>query len=140
MYDLNNHEKKYDLSVYLLIIAVYVILHILKIGCPIKFLTGISCAGCGMTRAWLSVLKLDFAQACYFHPLFWVVPIGIFVYLFRKHIPVKGVKFLTSIAVGLFITVYIIRMMDPENTVVTINFYESASWRILERVREFFYG
>ena len=132
--------KKHDLGVYLLIIAVYVILHILKIGCPIKFLTGIPCAGCGMTRAWVSALKLDFVQAFYFHPLFWTVPIGIFVYLFRKHIPAQNVKFLMCIAIILFITVYIIRMMNPEDTVVKINFYESAIWQILKRVREYFYG
>lgn len=132
--------KKHDLNVYLLITAVYVILHILKIGCPIKFLTGISCAGCGMTRAWFSVLKLDFVQAFYFHPLFGMVPVGMLIYLLRKHIPPKGIWFLMNIAIVLFITVYIIRMMNPEDIVVKIDFYESAIWQILKRVRELFYG
>ena len=53
----------------LIIFFVYGVLTILGIGCPIKYLTGISCAGCGMTRAWRCVLKLDFARAFSYHPL-----------------------------------------------------------------------
>lgn len=43
------------------------------IGCPIKYVTGISCPSCGMTRAWYSVFQGDMQKAVYFHPLFfWV--------------------------------------------------------------------
>lgn len=127
---------KQKFSAFTVITAIYVVLHILNIGCPIKFLTGISCAGCGMTRAWSSVLKLDFAGAFYFHPLFWTIPIGIFVYLFKNHISDKVICFMTGIAIFIFITVYIMRMLNPEDTGVEINFYESAGWQILKRVRE----
>ena len=51
------------------------VLAALGIGCPIKFITGISCPGCGMTRAWLEALRLDFDAALAYHPLFWTVPI-----------------------------------------------------------------
>lgn len=44
-------------------------------GCMIRSLTGIPCPGCGMSRAWLSALKLDFAAAFRCHPLFWTVPV-----------------------------------------------------------------
>jgi hypothetical protein len=43
--------------------------HIISSICPIKMLTGYPCPGCGMTRACWSLLKLDFAEAFYFHPL-----------------------------------------------------------------------
>ena len=56
------------------IAACAALLTMLGIGCPIKFLTGISCPGCGMTRAWLSALHLHFAEAFAYHPLFWLVP------------------------------------------------------------------
>lgn len=89
-----------------------------------------------MTRAWMSVFKMEFVQAFYFHPLFWTVPIGIFIYLFRKHIPNRILSYMTGVAVFLFIIVYIMRMVNPEDTVVVINFYESIIWDILKRVRE----
>ena len=53
-------------------------------GCPIRLVTGVSCAGCGMTRAWLSVLRLDLRQAFYYHPLFLLPPVGAALWLCRK--------------------------------------------------------
>ena len=56
----------------ILTLAVYCgVTFALKIPCPIKFLTGISCPGCGMSRACLSALCLDFEQAFSYHPL-WI--------------------------------------------------------------------
>ena len=47
----------------------------LALPCPIRFLTGIPCPGCGMSRAWLAVLQLDIAAAFSYHPMFWVLPV-----------------------------------------------------------------
>ncbi|MBO5159775.1 MAG: DUF2752 domain-containing protein [Lachnospiraceae bacterium] len=128
--------KDQDIQVVMIIAALYIVLHILDIGCPIKFITGISCAGCGMTRAWLSVLKLNFSEAFTFHPLYWIIPlVGIFLFC-RKRIPRVAASFITGSLIVLFVTVYIIRMINPEDTVVKIDFYESAIWYIIERVRE----
>lgn len=127
---------KQKISAFITITAVYVVLHILNIGCPIKFITGISCAGCGMTRAWLSVLELNFLQAFHFHPLFWTVPVISFVYLVRKRISNRTLRFVKGITIILFTTVYIMRMLNPEDTVVEINIYKSVVWHILERVRK----
>ena len=63
---------------------VYGLFHYIGIGCPIKFLTGISCAGCGMTRAYIAVFHLDLKSAVYFHPLFWIPPIYLLYYVFIK--------------------------------------------------------
>lgn len=38
--------------------------------CPFKSLFGIDCPGCGMTRALIAALKLDFKTAFHYHPLF----------------------------------------------------------------------
>lgn len=127
---------KQKISAFITITAVYVVLHILNIGCPIRFITGISCAGCGMTRAWLSVLELNFLQAFHFHPLFWTVPVISFVYLVRKRISNRTLRFVKGITIILFTTVYIMRMLNPEDTVVEINIYKSVVWHILERVRK----
>ena len=37
--------------------------------CVIRYLTDISCPGCGMTRAMISLGKLDFQAAYLYHPL-----------------------------------------------------------------------
>jgi len=45
------------------------------IHCVFRYFLGIVCPGCGMTRAAIAVLHLDFASAFRFHPMFWSVPI-----------------------------------------------------------------
>lgn len=71
----------------------------LKIGLPLVYLAGsfffrkigitciwlwlfhIPCPGCGMTRAVLAALQLDFAGAFAYHPLVWTMPILAVLYL-----------------------------------------------------------
>lgn len=64
-------EKKENrvhiVSAIAVVVLLYLILEGFGITCPIKFLTGISCAGCGMSRAWIAVFYLYFARAFYFH-------------------------------------------------------------------------
>ena len=56
--------------------CIYILFYAIKADCPIKHIFGFSCAGCGMTRALLSALRLDFASAFYYHPLwFAVIPV-----------------------------------------------------------------
>ena len=96
----------------------YLVFHMTGVGCPLKYITGISCPGCGMTRAWGAVLRLDFAAAFRFHPL-WILPIpGAAILFFRNRIPKKA--FRTSlILIGVcFAVVYAVRMADPDNTIV----------------------
>ena len=45
------------------------------IPCPILHFLGIPCPGCGMTRALLSALRLDFGAAFSHHAMFWSVPL-----------------------------------------------------------------
>ena len=45
-----------------------------KIPCVFRKLFGISCFGCGMTRALLSVLRFDFLSALKYHPLVFALP------------------------------------------------------------------
>ena len=54
------------------------ILH-LYIDCPIKKITGLYCPGCGITRMFLSLLKLDFYQAFRYNPLLFItLPVFLF--------------------------------------------------------------
>lgn len=40
------------------------------IGCPIRAITGIPCPGCGITRALLAAMRLQWRSAFSLHPLF----------------------------------------------------------------------
>lgn len=54
----------------------------LSFPCLFRVLLHIDCPGCGMTRAYLSLLRLDFGAAFAYHPMFWSVPILLLLYLF----------------------------------------------------------
>lgn len=57
--------------------------------CPVKMIFGIPCPGCGMTRAFLSFVRLDFKKAFDYHPLFPIVFIELVYFVFRDLIPEK---------------------------------------------------
>ena len=76
---------KKDIQALLVIAVFYIIIEMLGVTCPIKFITGISCAGCGMSRAWLSLLRGDVSAAFFYHPLFWLpVPAAVILLLWRR--------------------------------------------------------
>ena len=45
-----------------------------RLPCGWIYLFGIPCMGCGMTRAWIAFLSLDFKTAFLMHPMFLSVP------------------------------------------------------------------
>ncbi len=96
----------------------YAFFHLVGIGCPLKYITGISCMGCGMTRAYISLLKMDIASAFYYHPLFVIPPIAVAMYYFRDKIPGKVYKTGLFTMAGLFIIIYLLRLNDPSDEIV----------------------
>lgn len=56
------------------ILGVCLLRFALGLPCPIAYLTGISCPGCGMTRGLWSLLTLDFSAAWHFHPAAFALP------------------------------------------------------------------
>ncbi len=50
--------------------------------CVFRSVTGLPCPGCGMGRAWLAALRLDFFQALHWHPMFWSVPVLVLFLIF----------------------------------------------------------
>lgn len=130
-----NKEKfrlwRQDFEGILMIALFYAVIEMMGVTCPIRFLTGISCAGCGMSRAWLALLRLDFGAAARYHPLFWLPALAAAVFLFRKHIPVQIKKGMAAVACILFLIVYIIRMMEPSDLIVTCSLRDGMLYRIL---------
>lgn len=98
-----------------LLLAYVVVTSLLGIGCPIRFVTGISCPGCGMTRAWLEFLQFNPVAALAYHPLFWTVPVAMVLAV----VPARGlvarrVRMALMLALcGALIVLWVIRMADP---------------------------
>ena len=62
------------------VVAVVAVMYIFKLPCLFKAVFGIPCPGCGMTRAYISLLHLDFLQAFNFNIMFWSVPVLVLLY------------------------------------------------------------
>lgn len=110
------------------ITALVLTMWIFNIPCPIKHITGISCAGCGMSRAVLSALSLDFAAAFAYHPL-WIIVLPSIVAIVI--IGAKGKRRAATISLiclaALFLAVWMVRLIakdsvvafDTENSVIS---------------------
>ncbi len=121
-------------------VAIYAAVCLCLIGCPIKFLTGIPCPGCGMTRAIVSALRLDFAGAFSLHPLFPIAPLFI-VYLFTEDLIPKGASKYLGITFGvLFIGVYVFRIFFTNNPVVSIDPGDGFVVKSIKHIISFFGG
>ncbi len=99
------------------IVLFYALLEWLGVTCPIKFLTGISCPGCGMSRAWLAALRLDWRAAFAFHPLFLLPVPAAGLLLFRQKLPEKIFRRGFGSVCALFLVVYVIRLLTPEDPI-----------------------
>ena len=125
---------KGKISAVIAVAALYIFFAVTGIGCPIKFITGISCAGCGMTRAWLAVLHLDFKTAFYYHPLFWTIPPALAVLLLRRHFSKKILSILLFLFVLLFVIVYLYRMIWGDGHIVVFDPGNNIVFRIIRFV------
>ena len=88
------------------ILLLIAIMYALKIPCLFKMVFHIDCPGCGITRAYISLLCLDIRKAFMFNPMFWSVPVVFILYLFDDHPSVhKGLKtfLLSTIYLGFLI-------------------------------------
>ncbi len=122
-----SHQKALqlrDLIPVLVVCGVYAALLLSGITCPIKQWTGISCPGCGMTRAWLSVLHGDFFAAFSYHPLFWF-PLALLPAPLLRH---TARQRLFWILLVLTLLVWLIRFFLPNDTVVT--FAPQEGWLV----------
>ncbi len=129
-------NKKDAIIAILLIAGIYFGLYIFNAGCPIKFVTGCSCPGCGMTRAWISAAHFDFDSAFYYHPLFLLGPVlilTIFLYDKKKR---KLYLFILILLTTLFFVVYFIRLFDKNDVIVTFDLGNNIFFRILRRLYE----
>ena len=126
-------KKRTDLVIFAaVVIALYAVSHITGIGCPIKFVTGISCGGCGMTRAITALVSLRVSDAFYYHPLVLVPPIYCVLYAFRNKIGDRRFKIITGVCAFLFVGVYVIRLIDPSDNIVTADITDGIIIKLIK--------
>lgn len=125
---------KHRLKLAILIGIIYSILNLFGAGCPIKFLTGVSCPGCGMTRAVMAALGLQFHEAFYYHPLFFLVPFMFALYLFDYKLKPLHVKYIWALIIVIFLGLYIYRLFYNPSEVVTIDIYNGIVLKFIQNI------
>lgn len=117
-------------TIALVVLAAIAFLYISGIGCPIRYMTGIPCPGCGMTRAVVSLLQLQFNEAFRYHPMIYVLPILVIFYILAR---CKGKSGNAVLWIGgiCFVVIYLVRILILNDPVLEI---DVMSGRILRRI------
>jgi len=130
-YKRKSHRRIEVITSVAAVVVLYVILESFGVTCPIKYITGISCAGCGMSRAWMAFLHLDIAKAFAYHPLFWLVPIAVIVLLCKSKINIKIYKIIIFTIIIMFAIVYMCRLIWSGDDVVVFEPENNILFRII---------
>lgn len=88
--------------------------------CPFRYIWGVPCPGCGMTRALYALLRLRFIEAWNYHPLVYLVFPAVIIMMLR----------ITAI---IFIAVYIMRICAGDG-ILYINLSEGLVWRMVHGI------
>ena len=127
-----NEFKSYIVA-FVAIFALVIAMWMLNIPCSIKYVAGISCAGCGMSRAILSALKFDFASAFAYHPLWFIVIPAVIALVILGANGKKRASTVFLISIGaLFLITWIIRIILKDE-IVSINLSEGAIAGLFEK-------
>ncbi len=78
--------------------------------CLLRRMTGFPCISCGMSRAWLSALRLDMVSAFQYHPMFWSVPVLALMFLFTGEKVPRWQRYAYGAVLLGFVVCYIIRL------------------------------
>ena len=124
---MSKSSKKKDISKFIpaaVAVATLAVLAVLVLTdhymCPFKFITGIPCPACGMTRACLAVTHGDFRSSFHYHPLWPVVVPTVLAEILNGfgliRIPKKFNNIWLCIVGGLLLVCYIVRLAT--NTIV----------------------
>lgn len=132
---MKNYIKKHKKTILLYVtILFFIAVFYFVYNCPFKYFFGICCPGCGMTRATLSLLKLDFQQAFYYHPAVFIMPFAIIVFFLRKRIPKKIINLLGGILILILTAIYIYRLCSGSD-IVFIDFESGLIYKIISHIK-----
>ena len=126
------NEKKETAILLAVIVVVYVAGQAAGITCPILWLTGISCPGCGMTRAWLHVLQGDLAGAFAFHPLFLLPVLLLVLWLFRRRLSRRAKTGIAWVLIALVMIIWVVRFFLPGDPAAQFDPADGLLGRLLQ--------
>lgn len=106
------------------------------IGCPVLFLSGIPCMGCGMTRAVCAMWRLDFVTAFQYHPLCFFLPVIVIGFLLKARMPRKIYRYYVGTVILVFVIVYLVRLLNPADAIIKINLDDGFVYEIVRIIRE----
>lgn len=118
----NVKRKKTKKEIFLLLLG-FLLIAVLYFffGCPFYYFTGIPCPGCGTSRALMSLARLDFTAAFYFHPMVFFLPLLAIALFWRKGFLAKPI--VRNVIIGIFgaayIGLYIYRFFIEKSPVVS---------------------
>lgn len=109
-------------------------------GCPTRRFFGVSCPGCGMTRACLSLFQLDFQAAFDYHPLVFVLAPALLYFVFREVLPFTLSRKMEMVLLGAFfaalVFVYCYRKFILHATILETDFTSSVLDQIISGFRQ----
>ena len=101
--------------------------------CPLRYIFGVPCPLCGMSRALYSLVTLDLDKAFYYHALWPVVVVGIptAVILKIRKVDIKRYQInLICIILGIVVIGYYIYRHIVGSPVVQVDFGNSLIYRV----------
>ena len=81
---MKNAKLKYKLIDCLFVLIFIIFMYMLNIPCFFKIFFDVECSGCGITRAYINLFRLNIKKAFELNPMFWSVPIVCVLYLFDE--------------------------------------------------------
>jgi len=113
-----NEFLKKTILLFLIILIYYLVLYLLQISCPIKEILKIPCPGCGVTRAILSLFKLDLKGYMFYHPAGIIIIGSFLLYVYKdeiiRFINLKIYYFIIFLNLVIILIVYIIRIITRD--------------------------
>ncbi len=92
----------------------YILVHLFRaVFCPLIHLTGIPCAGCGLTRAFLHMIKGEFVEALYINPMAYLVVVFAVYCGFWRYIRgtrIRGFSVWFGVLIVIMLVFYLYRM------------------------------
>lgn len=130
---MNKKISKFIIFIFLFFVLILIVLKYYR--CPVKLMFGLSCPTCGITRAVMHALQLDFSQAFYYH-MFWpIVVIGLIAYALYKLKIIKVNRnvmiFILCIICFVNLGYYFYRLFN-DSEIVYFAFNESLIFKILK--------
>ena len=100
--------------------------------CPMVMITGYPCPSCGMTRAGIRLLHLDFAGAWEIHPFIYGVVLLVILFAWNRYIRMRPM--LAGIMLTTLVVFYVYRVKKYFPGDPPMSYYES---NLVNRIREF---